>query len=93
MNSDELAIIIEAALDIRFSPSVSNNPVPQRTITFINGIPKDEGEPIVAESASREMGIEMTIKNLCKQLSGYTHLVWRVKPYFEGNNLRCRIII
>ncbi len=93
---EDLVALIEDKIGFKIGIITTNYPITIECITFVNGIQKKEGEPILASQLaySKQHAKEMLLANIGeKYLLINHHCSWRIMPHFEKNNIRCRIFV
>lgn len=88
---NDLTEIIENIIGFKLGTTCTNGSIPIECVTFINGIPKEEGD-VFYHAPSKKIALDSVAFNIRKYISK-GRCSWRLKPEWIDNNIRCRIYI
>lgn len=80
----------EACLGFELEKSKQKN-LPYICITLCNGFPKDEGDFAKYPAQNKSEALIITEKNICNHIN--QKMTWHIEPYWDGNNIRCRVFV
>lgn len=88
---NELTKIIEDIIGFKLGVTCTSEPIPIKCVTFMNGLPKEEGMQFILASSKKE-ALNSVAFNIRKYLTK-NHCSWRLEPEWIDNDIRCRIFI